>query len=140
MVKYFIDTCIWRDFYEDRFSKSGRPLGKNATDLFLKILKRNDKILFSESLILELKIDYNKQDINDMLNLLFINNILIRVDIMKEEHLEAKKLSQERKIPYVDCLNAIQARNHKAIMISQDMHFIKNLKDIIKTIRPKDVN
>jgi len=49
--KYFIDTCIWRDFYEDRFSKSGRHLGKYVTELFIKILKRKDKILFSESII-----------------------------------------------------------------------------------------
>lgn len=138
--KYFIDTCIWRDFYEDRFSKSGRPLGKSATNLFMKILKRKDKILFSESLIWELKKDYDEQEINDMLNLLFINDVLARIDITKEEHLEAKKLSQEREIPYVDCLNAIQARNHKAIMISQDTHYIEYLADIIKTIKPEDVN
>ena len=138
--KYFIDTCIWRDFYEDRFSKSGRHLGKSATDLFMKILKRGNKILFSESLIWELKKDYNEQETNDMLNLLFINNVLIRIDITKEEHLEAKKLSQKRDIPYVDCLNAIQARNHKSIMVSQDTHYIEDLADIIKTVKPEEIN
>ena len=51
MAEYFIDTCVWRDFYEDRFSKSKKPLGKYAADLFIKILKNKDKILFSESLI-----------------------------------------------------------------------------------------
>ncbi len=87
-------------------------------------------IIFSDTLIWELKKDYNEQEINDMLNLLLINNVLIRIEITEEEHLEAKKLSQERDVPYVDCLNAIQARNHKAKMISQDAHFIEDLADI----------
>ena len=41
--KYLLDTCIWRDFYEDRFSKINRPLGKYAHDLFMKIIKNKNK-------------------------------------------------------------------------------------------------
>jgi len=137
---YLIDTCIWRDFYENRFSKAGRPFGKYAADLFMKILKKKDKIYYSKSLIWELKKDYEEKEINDMLNLLFLTKVLIRVEITKEEHLEAKKLSQERDIPYVDCLNATHARNHKAIMVSQDPHYIKNLKDIVNTVKPEQLN
>ncbi|MBW2990557.1 hypothetical protein KY348_02515 [Candidatus Woesearchaeota archaeon] len=59
--KYIIDSCIWRDFYEDRVSKSGRPLGKYAFDLFFKILKRNDVILFSDALTGELRKYYPKE-------------------------------------------------------------------------------
>ena len=136
---YLLDTCIWRDFYENRFSKIGRPLGKYATRLFMKILKDKNKILFSEALILELKKDYEERDVNDMLNLLFLNKTLERIEITKEEHLEAKKLSQERNIPYIDCLNAIHARNYKAIMVSQDDHYFKNLIDITKTIKPENI-
>ena len=137
--KYLIDTCIWRDFYENRTSKKGRPLGKYATNLFMKILKKKQKILFSESLIWELKRDYFEKDINDMLQLLIINKVLIKIEITKEEHLEAKEISQERNIPYVDSLNAIQARNHKAVMVSQDAHFFENTSDIIKAVRPEEI-
>ena len=136
---YLLDTCILRDFYENRFSKIGRPLGEYATKLFMKILRDKDKILFSEALILELKRDYEEKDVNNMLNLLFLNKTLERIEIIKEEHLEAKKLSQERNIPYIDCLNAIHARNHKAMMISQDDHYFKNLIDITKTIKPENI-
>jgi predicted nucleic acid-binding protein len=138
--KYLIDTCIWRDFYEERFSKSGRPLAKYATDLFMKIIKNRDTILFSESLVWELKKDYEEDEINDMLNLLFVNKILIRIDITKEEHLEAKKLAKERNIPYVDCLNAIQARNHRAIMVSQDDHYSQSLSDVTKPVKPEQIS
>ena len=137
---YLLDTCIWRDFYENRFSKMGRPLGKYATELFMRILKNKDKILFSEALFLELKRDYGQEDIKDMLNLLFLNKTLVRIEIIKEEYLEAKNLSQKRNIPFIDCLNAIQARNHKAIMVSQDDHYFKDLADITKSIKPEQIN
>ncbi len=137
--KYWLDTSIWRDFYEDRISKSRNPLGEYSAKLFMKILKSRNKILFSESLVWELKKDYDEKGINDMLKLLFINNILVKVEIKKEEYLESKRLAQERNIPFVDCLNAVQARNNNAIMVSQDQHFHKNLPDITKTIKPQDI-
>ncbi len=137
--KYWLDTCIWRDFYEDRFSKAGNPLGEYATNAFMKILKKRDKILFSESLVRELSRDYGEKDINDMLNLLFMGGTLIRVEITKEEYLEARELSEKRKLPFVDCLNAVQARNHNAVVVSQDEHFTKNLSDIVKVIKPQDL-
>jgi len=83
--------------------------------------------------------DYDKNEINEMLNLLFMSNILLKVEITKEEYLEAKELSEKRELPFVDCLNAVQARNHKAIIVSQDEHFIKNLSDIAKVIKPQDI-
>ena len=138
--KYWFDTCIWRDFYEDRLSKTGNPLGLYASDAFVKIIKNKDLILYSESLVWELKKDYGEKDINDMLNILFLSKVLIRVEITKEEHLEACNLSEQRKIPFVDCLNAIEARNHKAIVVSQDEHFTKNLSDVVKVIKPQEIN
>jgi len=137
--EHLLDTCIWRDFYENRFSKSERPIGKYAADLFMRILKNKDKLLFSIALVWELKKDYNEKDINDMLNLLFINKTLIRIEITKEEYKEARKLSEEKNIPFIDCLNAIQARNHKAVMVSRDQHFINNLSDIVKPVKPEDI-
>ena len=138
--KYLLDTCIWRDFYEDRLSRSGRTLGTYAADLFVKILKNRDKIIFLEALIWELKKDYKEDDINNMLNLLFLNKILVNVRITKEEYSESKKLAQERDLPFVDCLNAIQARNHKAILVSQDYHYIKSLSDISQVLKPEQVS
>lgn len=135
--KYWFDTCTWRDFYEDRFSKVGNPLGQYATNAFMKVMKNKDLILFSESLVRELKKDYDEKDINDMLNVLFLSRILISIPITKEEHFEAKSLSQKRNLPYIDCLNAVQARNNKAIMVSQDLHLTKDLIDIVKVIKPQ---
>lgn len=139
MQKFYLDTCIWRDFYEDRFSRSGKPLGKYATELFMNIIKNKDKILFSESIIFELRRDYSIEEIKNMLSLLFFDGILIRIDITPEETAEARLLSEKRGLPFIDCLHAVQAKNHNAIMVSQDEHFIKNLSDITKTVKPEQL-
>lgn len=133
---YLVDTCIWRDFYEYRFSESGRHLGKYATEFFMRVLKNKDKILFSEGLIRELRKYYTEEGIYDMLNLLFRMQLLVRIEVTPEEFKEAGRLSQDRNLPFVDCLNAVQARNYCAIMVSQDRHYFDNLSDVVKTIRP----
>lgn len=136
---YVIDTCIWRDFYEDRVSRTGLPLGKYASGLFTRIMQRKDRILFSEALVLELSKDYDKKDIVDMLSVLFVSKVLFRIEITNEEYLEAKKLSLERNIPFIDCLNAVHARDHDAVLVSQDSHIIESLKDIAKVRKPQQI-
>ena len=109
-----------------------------ASKLFKKIIKEKTKKIFSKSIIKELSIDYNTKDINNMLNLLIYTKVLERIEIKEEEYNEAKKISLERKLPFVDALNAIQARNHNAILVSQDKHFAK-LSDIINFKRPQEL-
>ncbi len=136
MTKYLLDTCIWRDFYENRKNKADLPIGKSATALFIKIIKNQDYILFSEALIWELRKGYYDPEINDMLNLLFTNKILTKIEITKEDYREARRLSKERNLPFVDCLNAIQARNHKAFLVTRDIHYFNQLSDIITAMKP----
>jgi predicted nucleic acid-binding protein len=61
------------------------------------------------------------------------------IKIKEEEYIEAKNLAENRNLPFVDCLIAIEARNHNAIIISQDKHF-ERLTDIAKTIKPQYIN
>lgn len=136
---YYLDTCVWRDFFEDRLGRSGKPLGGYAAQLFLKILKDKDSILFSESLIWELKKRYTLEEIQQIMSLLFHTQVLKRISTTKEEFLEAKNLARNRNLPLIDCLQVIQARNHDAVMVSQDKHIIECLKDIVKTIRPEQI-
>lgn len=136
MTKYLLDTCIWRDFYENRKNKTGLPIGKSATAFIINLIKNDDSIIFSESLVWELRKDYAENEINNMLNLLFMNRILIRIEITKEDYREARYLSEERNLPFVDCLNAIQARNHKAFLVTRDIHYFNQLSDIITAMKP----
>ncbi|MFA6089025.1 MAG: PIN domain-containing protein [Candidatus Woesearchaeota archaeon] len=137
-VKYYFDTCIWRDYYEDRIGFNNRPLGKYASDLILKILSKGDKILFSDFVVNELSVAFGYEEIKQMFGLLSLLDILQRVEVTKEEYLKAKILANKRKIPTVDVLHAIVARNNGAIVISQDNHFLQ-LKDLVDVRKPEDI-
>ena len=138
MTKYYLDTCIWRDFYEDRFGRSGKPLGSYASKLFIKIIRKKNKILFSEVIIRELKRDYDTREIKDMLNLLFLSSVLVKVEIKEKDFTEAKKLVKEKHVPLGDALNAILARNNGAVLVTQDEHYLK-LSHICKPVKPEHV-
>jgi len=136
---YFLDTCIWIDFYENRVSKTGAPLGRYAKQLFIKILKNKDIILLSDTILFELRQRYEDIEITNLLQWIDKLGSLIKIDIRKEDYLEASKLSKERNLPKNDCLNAIQSRNNRAILISQDRHFFNDLSDITKAKKPQDI-
>lgn len=137
--KYYCDTCIWRDFYENRTGLKGKPLGKYASDLFIRIIKKKEILLYSDLIIKELTIDYGEKEITDMFNFLFLANILKRVEINKEDYFEAKKLAEEKEIPIADVLHAILSRNNKAIFVSQDQH-AQELKELVKVKKPEEIN
>ena len=110
-----------------------------AAALIIKITKTKNVIIFSETLFWELKKDYSLIEVENMLNFLFIVGVLKKIEITKEEYAEAKILAEKKNVPFVDCLNAIQARNHAAIMISRDKHFFENLSNIVETKKPEDI-
>ena len=138
-MKYLIDTCIWRDFNENRISKTNKPIGEYAAQFFLSILKKNVKIYYSKTLTRELSKDYTESDIINLLKFFEFQNKLIRVDITKEEFLEAKDLAIKRDLPFVDCLNAIHSRNYNCVLITRDIHFFQKLSDIAESFKPEDI-
>ena len=138
MARYYFDSCIWRDHYENRFGPRGRPLGKYATALFNRIIKKQDTLLFSDLNIRELKLAYTDEDINDMMRLLSMMSILKHVETKREDNIKAEKVAKERNLPPGDALHAILARNNNAIMVSQDKHYQK-LKDIADIKRPEEL-
>ena len=137
--RYFIDTCIWRDFFEDRFSKTNRPIGGYANKLFQKIIKERQIVFYSPLIIKELNLRYNLSEIEIMLNILYKIGLLQKIVPTNNEIIEAEKLSIQRNIPFVDCLNAIQARNNDLIMVTQDKHYFEKLFDFTRSKRPEDL-
>ncbi len=138
-MKYFVDSCIWRDFYEGRFSRSGRDLGRSASKFLLNAIRKKHTLLYSDAVIRDLKKDYVSSDIDEMFGVLFYTGLLKKVEMSKEEVLEAENISLKRKVPLTDCMIAVQARNNNAIVVSQDGHFFVELSDIAKeAIKLKD--
>ena len=61
-----------------------------------------------------------------------------KVGISDEDIKEAKKISEERGLPFGDVMHAILARNNNAILISRDKHF-QLLKDICEVVKPEEI-
>lgn len=134
---YYLDTCIWRDFFEDRFGLEGKPLGRYASCLFIKIMKENIIVLFSDLIVKELSVDYDMDKINEMFNLLFFSKILRSVSIEEGDYKKAREIADSRKLPLSDVIHAIIADRNNAILITRDRHF-DMLRDVVESKKPEE--
>ncbi|HLD59099.1 MAG TPA: PIN domain-containing protein [archaeon] len=135
MVKrFYLDTSIWRDYFEDR--KDGiRPLGEFAFQFLKNCRGQNCKILYSAATIFELKEfadRFYKEIVPDF------KDLLILVPIFEQQKNEAATISMQRNLPFNDVLHAILARDNNAIIITRDRHF-EELFDVTESRVPEQV-
>lgn len=136
MQKFYLDTSIWLDFFEDR-DEPNFPKSDWAHKLLNKITENNDKVIYSDNNIYELNIiGYTTYELENMLQPL--KPILIFVESTEKQISKAKDLSLKRNIPKRDALHALIARDNKSILVTLDRHFQK-IRDIIKPKRPQDL-
>lgn len=122
MTKYYLDTAIWRDLHENRTDRF-RPLGEWAFELIRKIREEKQIILYSDAVIGEL-IKYF-ENVDEIFRLAVEENLLLKVDIKREQFVEAVNLCKKLQIPHKDCLHAILARDNNAILVTRDRDFEK---------------
>lgn len=135
MTKYYVDTCIWRDYLENREDRF-RPLGQWALDLFQLIQENNEIILYSDAVIDELRNKFSTIQINELFS--SFEDCLLKVDISPTQVQEATLLDKIRKTGFADALHAVLARDNNAIIITRDEHFI-DLTDIAQIKKPEDL-
>ena len=136
MEKYYLDTSIWLDFFENR-NEPNLPIGDWAHKLLDKLIENNGKAIYSDILILELGlVGYQPDEIEKLFE--DLKSILIFVESTEKQMRKAKDLSSKRNIPKGDALHALIARDNKALLITLDNHF-KELLDITKPKRPQDI-
>ena len=135
--RFYIDTSIWRDYYENRSDKF-RPLGDWALRFINKVLENGDYILYSNFVIEELKVKYCEEEINKILEIVSKRNLLLKVDISGFQAKEAAVISKQRNVAFGDGLHAILARDNNAIMITRDKHFLE-LTDISEVKKPEEL-
>lgn len=134
--RYYIDTCIWIDLYEDRKGYNGEPLGEYALRFLFSILKKKQGIVISKPLISELHQKYTLEEVHGMMNPFL--SILQIINPTKEQETEARKIAQERNIPPADALHAILAREYHLILVTRDNDFRK-LTDISAHYKPENI-
>lgn len=132
--KYYFDTSIWLDFFEDR-DKPNFPKSQWVTDLMNKITNIDSKIVVSDHNINELALNgYAIYEVENMFKPL--KGILIFVEATEKQVRRSRDLASKRNIPKNDALHALIARDNKTHLITLDNHF-KKIKDIIEPNSPK---
>ena len=137
VMKYYLDSSIWRDYYENRSDKF-RPLGEWALKLINNILENKEYIIISDFVVEELKIDYSEEGINNILEIADKRDLLLKADISKLQVKEASILCKQRGVAFGDALHAILARDNNAVMITRDKHF-EELRDIVDIKKPEEL-
>ncbi len=134
--KYYIDTSIWIDLYEDRKGYNKEHLGEFALKLFGLIKAKKNRLIITDLLIIELEMNYSMEEINGMIKP--FEDIVEKIIITPKQRNEAKRIGEERSLPPGDVLHAIIARDNHAILVTRDNHFRK-LEDVSKHYKPEDI-
>ncbi|MCK4670221.1 MAG: type II toxin-antitoxin system VapC family toxin [Nanoarchaeota archaeon] len=119
--RYYLDTCIWMDYFENRSDKF-RPLGDWALMLINKIIQEESLFVLSDHLLDEIKKQYNLEKLNKIFGII-PKELIIMVKATKQQAHKAFKIKQELKIPFGDALHAMLAKDNDTILVSRDMHF-----------------
>lgn len=135
--KFYLDTAIWRDYFEDR--KDGiRPLGEFAFQFLKNCEKKACKVLYSSLVVQELKSDYSQERIAEVFS--SFRHFLVDVPISNEQIAEARKIASSVKEAHLkDIMHAILARDNCAVMITRDKHF-DALMHLVEVSKPEDIH
>ncbi|MDD9954418.1 MAG: PIN domain-containing protein [Candidatus Woesearchaeota archaeon] len=136
-MKYYLDTCIWRDYYENRSDKL-RPLGEWAFEFLSQALEKECTILYSDMIVTELAKYYSEKEIFSIFSIIAKNGSILRALISSKQEYEARKLCQEHNIAFGDALHAVLARDNDAIVITRDKHFL-SLHSIVVCKKPEEL-
>ncbi len=134
--KFYVDTAIWVDFYEDRKGFNGEPLGDYAFRLFSLILANDYGLVISDLIIKELEQIYSIPEINGMIKP--FEKLLMKIYSSGETRLKAKNISKQRNVPFGDVLHALIAKSNNFILVTRDKHF-KKLIDISNFYKPEEL-
>jgi len=108
--KYYCDSSIWIDLYEDRKGYNHEPLGDFAWKLFALIKAKKNKLIISDLLIRELEMNYSGEEINGMMKP--FESLIEKIIATKEQRDEAERIAEERNVPKGDALHAVLARDY----------------------------
>lgn len=133
--RYYLDTSVWMDYYEDRKNPS-KDIGEFAFQLLCKLVASKSKIIVSSFLLRELETAYSLDKIRALARP--FERLMIKVDVSDAQIEEAKKIAEKRKLPKGDVIHAILARDNDSILISRDKHF-QLLKDICEVVKPEEI-
>jgi len=133
-MKYYIDTCIWIDYWENR-SDNFRPLGEFAFNFFNK-LNEEDSIYYSDLTIKELRTKYSNETINKIFSVIEISQILF-LESNSDNYKLAELISKASLVHKSDALHIVLAIEVDAKFITRDKQIL--LSGLIKAHTPEEL-
>ncbi len=130
MQKYYIDACIWRDYFENR-SDNLRPLGDWAFRFIKKVVDEGGLFLISDMLLVELRKFYTDKQIVSMFEIV-PPELRVNISTSEKQTEDALKMKNQLKIPSGDAFHAVLAKDNDALMISRDAHFYGVMGIVVK--------
>ena len=135
MKRFYFDTAIFRDYYENREDRF-RPIGEWAFRLLAMIKANNFKLIISDMVLEELRTFYSKEEINKILAP--FKETIVYIEMNEKQGKEAIRIAKSRNLPRRDAAHAIISRDNELILIARDNHF-RELADICKSYKPEDI-
>lgn len=133
---YYLDTCIWRDYFENRQDRF-RPLGDWTLALIKKIIEKGEFIIYSDLVEEELLIELTTEKIKEMLEIA-PKGIIIKIKAAHEQIKRAEQLARQLQTPRKDTIHMILAMDNNAILVSRDKHF-HEFQRFIVIKKPEDL-
>ncbi len=136
--RFYLDTAIWRDYFEDR-TDGIRPLGEFAFQFLKNCEKKGCTVLVSDTVVLELRIYFPEEKVRQIFS--SFHGIIRNIEATKEQVAEARTewLQREKRIPFKDVLHAVLAKHHSAVLIARDNHFFDELFSLVEVEKPEDI-
>jgi len=137
-LKFYLDTCIWRDFFEDRFDGL-KPLGEFAFRFLKQCKERKIPIIVSDAVVFELRHYFSQERVDEVFS--HFGNIIVNVFATPQQFSEANKewVKRGKKLPFDDVLHAVLAKHHKSVLVTRDSHFFDFLTSIVEVEKPEDI-
>ncbi|MBI4450527.1 type II toxin-antitoxin system VapC family toxin [Candidatus Woesearchaeota archaeon] len=135
-ARYYLDTSIWRDFFEER-DEPNFPKTTIAHQLLVKTVLNDCHIIVSDMVVCELEsAGYAQAEVENLFAPL--KPVLLFVEATEKQVGKAKDLAAKRDVPKGDALHALIARDQKAVLVTYDGDFQK-LLDIAKAKTPREL-
>lgn len=132
-MKYYIDTCIWIDYWENR-SDNLRPIGEFAFK-FLSNIEEEDEIIYTKLTLTELRKFYSEETILSILSI--IKKQLTFIEYTEDDFNVVKTLISTGLLHKTDALHITVARRKDALFITRDKQIL--LSGLIKSYMPEDL-
>ncbi len=126
MPSYYLDTNIWLDIHEQRGSNSDNAL------TFLRDALTSDAIFVWSTLhTAELKrLDYTLDEQHTLITIIPSSRRRL-ISVTRHNINTARRLARQRDVPVHDALHAVLAKEHAAIIVTRDRHFLR-FSDIVE--------